>query len=249
MKREEELAHRYLVSLGRGPVLYEPEPNLPPDFLVSGTTAVEVRRLNQNVITDSGERQALEETWIPFNMRFRRLLASFGPPREGVSWFVSYSFRRPLPPWHELRPVLMQLLSTFQEQPAAGEINISVMKALEINFSPASDVHPTLFLWGAGQDLDSGGFVVYEMLKNLRLCVDEKTLTVAPHRYKYPEWWLVFVDLIGWVLDSQDRQMLLEHWNVKHNWDKIILISPINPLSAFELVSKATTVTLGGTPS
>jgi hypothetical protein len=54
MRWEEELAQHYLVSLGLGQVVYEPEPNLPPDFLINGTVAVEVRRLNQNEITAGG---------------------------------------------------------------------------------------------------------------------------------------------------------------------------------------------------
>jgi hypothetical protein len=83
MKREEKLAHQYLVSLGQGPVVYEPERNLPPDFLLNETIAVEVRRLNQNEITETGERHGLEETWIPFNVQFRKLLASFGPLEVG----------------------------------------------------------------------------------------------------------------------------------------------------------------------
>jgi hypothetical protein len=45
----------------------------------------------------------------------------------------------------------------------------------------------------------------------------------------------VFIDLIGWVLDDCDRSQLREHWNMEHDWDKIILISPHNPLSAFEI--------------
>jgi hypothetical protein len=45
----------------------------------------------------------------------------------------------------------------------------------------------------------------------------------------------VFIDLIVWVLDDCDRNQLREHWNMQHDWDKIILISPHNPLSAFEI--------------
>jgi hypothetical protein len=235
MKREEKLAHQYLVSLGLGPAVYEPERNAPPDFLLNGTIAVEVRRLNQNEITETGERRGLEETWIPFNMQFRKLLASFGPPRTGISWFVSYSISRPLDPWSDVRPALKRCLTIFRDNPSTGKVTMAVTKRLEIDFFPASKVHPTLFLWGAGQDYDSGGFVVHEMLKNLQMCVEEKTRVVANHRHKYPEWWLVFIDLNGWVLDEYDRSQLREHWNMEHDWDKIILISPQNPLSAFEI--------------
>jgi len=44
--------------------VYEPDGNTPPDFLVNGTIAVEVRRLNQNEIIESGHR-GLEVTTFP----------------------------------------------------------------------------------------------------------------------------------------------------------------------------------------
>src|SRR6185437_1149448 len=47
----EELAKKYLQSIGTKSVIYQPDGNIPP----------EVRRLNQNEITDSGYR-GLEET-------------------------------------------------------------------------------------------------------------------------------------------------------------------------------------------
>jgi len=238
MRREEELAYKYLVSLGYGSVIYEPEPNLPPDFLLEGRIAVEVRRLNQNEITPDGHR-GLEETWIPFNTRFRKFVESFGPPRTGESWFVTYHIQRPLTPWRDLRPALMHYLNEFLEHPVPRRAHIEIDDSLEISFYPASNPHPTVFVWGAGGDGDSGGFVVSEMLKNLRICVAEKTQVVESHRHKYPEWWLVFIDYIGWVLDEIDRQTLREHWNMGHDWDKIIIVSPQNPLWAYELTSDA----------
>ena len=42
------LVERYLQALQLGPIIYEPHRNAPPDFVVDGRIAVEVRRLNQN---------------------------------------------------------------------------------------------------------------------------------------------------------------------------------------------------------
>jgi len=237
MKREEELAHRYLVSLDLGSVVYEPEPNLPPDFLIDRRIAVEVRRLNQNEVTGDGHLKGLEETWIPFNMRFRKFLKSFGPPRTDETWFVTYRIQRPLTRWEELRPVLTRRLTEFLRHPVPRRAEIEIDDSLEISFYPASKAHPTVFVWGAGSDGDSGGFIVSEMLKNLRICVAEKTRVVAPHRHKYREWWLVFIDFIGRGLGDYDREMLLKHWDVQYHWDKIILVNPQDPLSAYELIT------------
>src|SRR2546426_401166 len=56
-----------------GDVVYEPDGNVPPDFLVNGRIAVEVRRLNENVETDEGHR-GLEEISKPLNVLVRKAL-------------------------------------------------------------------------------------------------------------------------------------------------------------------------------
>jgi hypothetical protein len=44
---DERIAGEYLHRLGMGTVAYEPDGQVPPDFLIDGRIAVEVRRLNQ----------------------------------------------------------------------------------------------------------------------------------------------------------------------------------------------------------
>jgi len=97
MDESEQKAQIFLESLGYSNISPEPDGNIPPDLLVDKTIAVEVRRLNQNIIGETGY-QGLEQVEIPLWMKMRKLLASFGPSSTGVSWFVSYRFRRPLVP-------------------------------------------------------------------------------------------------------------------------------------------------------
>src|SRR5690349_5917728 len=68
MDTSEELVKAYLRHLGFSHIEYEPDGNVPPDFLAEKRVAVEVRRLNQNEITGSGFR-ALEEPTIPLSMK------------------------------------------------------------------------------------------------------------------------------------------------------------------------------------
>ena len=49
MKREEKIANDYFISVGFNKILYEPDGNIPPDFLLNDSIAVEVRRLNQHL--------------------------------------------------------------------------------------------------------------------------------------------------------------------------------------------------------
>ncbi len=47
MNRDERIVEGYLNSLNLGKAVYEPDGKVPPDFLVDGRIAIEVRRLNQ----------------------------------------------------------------------------------------------------------------------------------------------------------------------------------------------------------
>jgi hypothetical protein len=36
-------------------------------------------------------------------------------------------------------------------------------------------------------------------------------------------------------VDDCDRQMFREHLDIRHNWDKVILLNPLDHRSAFEI--------------
>jgi hypothetical protein len=231
----EHLTNAYLRHLGFGSVVYEPDGNVPPDFLVDGRIAVEVRRLNQNERTESGPR-GLEEVAIPLQMRIRKLLASLGPPKSGVSWYVYYALRRPVPAWNVLRPEIRKRLVAFRDDTVERRhAAVTVADCLEIKLMPAGKLYATCFVSGGYSDDDSGGWVFGETQENLRLCIEEKTLKIARVRQKYPEWWLILVDRIGYGVDDCDRQLYREHLGIKHSWDKVILLNPLNHRSAFEI--------------
>jgi hypothetical protein len=66
----------------------QPDGNILPDFLVDGRIAVEVRRLNENDLTESGGFRSLETDRISTGRKFRALLRALGPTASGTSWFV-----------------------------------------------------------------------------------------------------------------------------------------------------------------
>jgi len=72
----------------------------------------------------------------------------------------------------------------------------------------------------------SSYWVVPELERNLKICIDEKTLKTSAIREKYPEWWLVLIDRINFG-DKEALQVS------DHNWDKIILIDPDDHTRAF----------------
>ncbi|MBZ5719016.1 MAG: hypothetical protein LAO03_01415 [Acidobacteriia bacterium] len=235
MRREERIARDYLLHSGFRDIVHEPDGNVPPDFLVEGRIAVEVRRLNQNESTETGYR-GLEETSIPFLTRFQRLLTEINSPSGGSSWLVSYAIQRPLPPWHLLYPTLKKYLEAFRDSaPAQSPTSVTMFETLEIEFCLTVDSYSTFFVLASGDDRDQGGWLLDEIDRNLRICIEEKTRKIAPYRQKYAEWWLALVDMIGFSLSETDREWLRKNFRCDHSWNKIALLDPLNPKSSFEI--------------
>ncbi len=235
MNNSERTILKYLQNKNLGDVVYEPDGNVPPDFLVNGRIAVEVRRLNENVKTAAGYR-GLEEISKPLNVLVRKALAATGPPVYGTSWFVFYTYSRPLPAWKKIDMHLRRALDEAADQPNLDAHKIWVANKMRFRFARASKVHPHLFILGGSADHDSGGFVVAELADNLRLCIDEKSAKVLKVKDRYPEWWLALEDRIAYgVLDREDQEQLRQLIRRDGRWNKIIMVNPLNPSMGFEL--------------
>lgn len=78
MNASERLALAYLHGLALGPVEFEPVGNIPPDLVVGGRIAVEVRRLNQNHVQADGTAQGLEELSLALMARIDALCTRLG---------------------------------------------------------------------------------------------------------------------------------------------------------------------------
>ena len=235
MNQSERLIAEYLAHAGYSNVVHEPDGKHPPDFLIEGRIAVEVRRLNQNVQTGAVTR-GLEETAIPLNRSVAKVLASMGAPVDGVSWFVLYSFQRPLPSWQELewslRAALVNATVTGIDE---GE-SVQIAHGFSVRFYRASGQHRLQFILGGSADHDAGGFVVAELARNLTICVAEKAGKIARVRSRYPEWWLALDDRIGYgTLDTTDREQLRTVFKAEAPWDRIVLVNPVDASSGFDL--------------
>ncbi|MDD5410220.1 MAG: hypothetical protein PHF31_02220 [Methylobacter sp.] len=237
MDDSERLVERYLNDLCRGAVLFEPDGNIPPDFSFAGSIGVEVRRLNQNHERLDGSTEGLEELAIPLWQRLKKLLPSIGPSIDGESWFVGMDFRRPIGPWKPLRAKIQRELVAFMSEPDRKQCAILVTDNFELDLIRASKDHGSFFLLGASSDDDSGGWAMGEVEKNLRLCIAEKEMKIAPYRSRYKEWWLVLPDHIDYSMEPEDRETFRTEVmpNLRHSFDKIVLIDPRNHLRAFEI--------------
>jgi hypothetical protein len=202
----ERQAYLFLRSLGYTDVIHEPVGNRPPDFGVEGQIAVEVRRLNEN---EPGEQpRGLAEVGVPFRRLILRELAAHGAPlADGQTWWVSYSLKRPLPPWKRVKAEVKAALARFATLPEDETEYDLCDWTVNLRFRRAdAPVPDRKFVLAISLDDDSGGFVVAEVVRNLRLCIADKIGKVTPFLKDYAEWWLVLPDLVA-LANLDDREI------------------------------------------
>ena len=73
------------------------------------------------------------------------------------------------------------------------------------------------------------------MDENIRYCIRDKTEKIESVKSKYGVWWLALVDHIGYSLDEFERELFKEQISIEHNWNKILIINPLDHNSFFEL--------------
>ncbi len=235
MDDSERTVFLFLESLGLGSIVYEPDGKNPPDFLVAGRIAVEARRLNENEEVNGGHR-GLEVTAKPLHQAVVKALAQSGPPLGANSWCVRYTVRRPLPPWKQVERLLNDSVRQFRARIDDPPSELRLDRSLRLRFHRVSRRHDTLLVLGSSSDHDSGGFLVAELSRNLRVCIDEKVRKVDRVRKNYGEWWLAFEDRIAYgVLDRQDVDQLRAALGPVSGFDRIILVNPLNPTAAVNL--------------
>ena len=236
MDSSEKLALEYMRSRGFSDIRYEPDGNIPPDFLCDNRVAVEVRRLNQSH-DQGGERKGLEETEIPLLRNIRDLFGTLGPPTLGQSWYVFYRFGRPLPKWKLLKPLIENEFRNFIRAEVHEPISkLRVTENFELDIFKSPTLRESFFVLGGYSDEQSGGFVVSEIVENLQQYILEKSRKIAGVRSKYPEWWLVLPDYIGHGLDEFDQSIFRDQTSIdRGSFDKVILVNPRDSSNGFEI--------------
>jgi hypothetical protein len=240
MDYAEQFVKSYLRHCGYSDICHHPDGDVPPDFLVHQKIAVEVRRLNQQHDDGTGPK-GLENTSIRLWRQVRKLVLSLGVPTRGQSesWFVSYRFTRSEPDWKAywkaLRPALSSTLKAFMTQANPQPLERTIVPGFDLELRPAGRLHDTFFVPFGHTDLRAGGWLINEVVENLKFCIAEKTRKIAAVRHKYPEWWLVMLDLIDWGVDDPDQQAVREQITILHPFDRVILLDPRDHTRAFEI--------------
>ena len=226
MKWEEQIALDYLTACGHKEIVFEPDGNVPPDFSVGRSVAVEVRRLNEN---RSGK--GLEQDGVPLHQALKSVLAEFDQPEEVDCYWLAYRFHRPVGTIKSIKQNTRQGLDQFLKTtpPTPHEIQLSVNISLTVlNANQKSFYRFRIMSWS---DLDSGGWVKYLYPQNIHHCIQEKTAKIQPYWANYREWWLLLVDAIGISLDKIEISDVVK----PSDWKKIIVIDPSTKAAKFEI--------------
>lgn len=206
----------------------------PPDYLVDDRIAVEVRRLNQNY-ESNGRYEGLEKVAEPTYRTIQKILKSFGPPRCGISWYVSFRFRRPNLTKQIVIKRVKYALECFINNPIHDNVSLYLGDDLSIEIEKADRACTDFYeLFGFGDD-DEGGWLLQEMERNVKLCICEKTEKTERVRALYSYWWLVLVDHISYATARLRRDQLRPHIPCVERWSKIIILHPSNDERWYEI--------------
>ncbi|WP_417491937.1 hypothetical protein [Maricaulis sp.] len=238
MNEDEERAQEFLKRLGFAELRYEPDGNVPPDFLCNKSIAVEVRRLDQHYsprVRGAKRKRGLDQDAFPLRHWLRRTLADFGAPIDGKSWWFFYVFRRPLPPKPIMQAEIERAIIATTLSPSPDRVESSELQNFRFELIAAAGAHPDRLVLGGNVDRDSGGWLLSEMLANIERCIREKEIKVANLRRIYPTWWLILVNHVGPDLSQHDEAEFMRHWNYQHSFDRVSVISRAGPLVHFDV--------------
>jgi len=235
MKKEEKLVNQYLTSQGFTNVVYEPDGNIPPDFVINSSIAVEVRRLNQH-FERNGEKKPLEELDYKIYSTFDKIIKNFAIDEYSHSAFLGIRFKRPLTVNKNLRNKISEVLTSHLPH-LDEKRTYDISDNLQLRIIPAEGKLESIYRFGTFSDSDSGGFVVNLIYENIKHIIEEKERKIAPYKDKYEDWWLALVDTIGYGLDQHDLQQFFELPKLDTFFKKILLISPLMPEIGVNLIN------------
>jgi hypothetical protein len=233
MKPEEKTAKKYFDTLGFQNIEYEPDGNIPPDFLIDGSIAIEVRRLNQHHEIHTNPKP-LENLEYRINPIVESIAKSFQSEDFSNSCFFAVRYSRPLEINNNLKRDIKKIFQEHLENLRLRKI-YKVRENLEIELFPISNKLDNIYNMGIISDQDAGGFIVGLIHENLKLVIEEKEGKINRHRDKYPIWWLALVDTIGFGISELDLSQLNTLPTIETYFQKVILINPIEPKKSIEI--------------
>ncbi len=196
MDREEELVSKFLKYKGYNNIIYEPDGNIPPDFLVDNSTAIEVRRLNQHYF--SGNKwEPLEDVRYTLVPKINSLLKSYTDRNHQRSAFVSINYSRPLKVskniLKKLKSILDQHLNRLEQT-----VEFQLEDRLTIKIFPSSEKFESAYHFGMSSDHNAGGFVVGNVYTNLKLVLKDHQYLVVRNNDSHHQHLHIVANRVGY---------------------------------------------------
>lgn len=255
---DERLAKKWLESQGYSNIKREEDP---PDYVVDGNFAVEIRRLNRSIQVN-GQTEGEETSRISLSKTIESILSGIDLSGNKQSWIVDceYDFSRPLPKkkivekqiCEALQPltqpydtdVILQHRSKYLDYDKhAGELDylhglhlcLPCGICIELEEIPTT---PARFLLQNVSD-GKGVAVLSELESNIKAAIKEKSQKIKDRKNDFDKWWLILIDHICYVPYSGLTQTELENLRtsirVEKPWSRIIIISLWSPDCWYEL--------------
>ncbi|HEY9115536.1 MAG TPA: hypothetical protein VIN10_12625 [Bacteroidales bacterium] len=225
MNNEENIVSEYLKSIGFNLIKYEPNGNVPPDFSIEDNNiAIEVRRLNENYFSGNktiGYQEEFYQIW----QFLEQFLEQYTNENLRKSYWISFSFMRPIPKIKVLKKKLKQHLDNYFLNPLDDvELEITETFSIRLYFKEL-DAKPKLLLTSS-HDENSGGVVSQIYLNNINHCIEEKTKKIQNYRASYQVWWIILVDTLVYRMSkSNDFEKISNNIILPKIWNKLIILN------------------------
>lgn len=226
MNKDEQIVFNYLLRKNGSDVIFEPNGNIPPDFLVDTSFAIEVRRLNQQFFS-KGKSEGLETLSHQLFSAFKEVLVSFDTMYSGKSYWVYLRYKRPCKTSIKETKKLMRnsLLRFINLENVTFPHNIRINKRIFLEVCESLPIEGRIFRPGGRADHDAGGFVVSTYIENISHCIHEKSEKIKNVKIKHKFWQLFLVDHLNLGLDGNEIVEVKNLINNLEKFDKLVLVS------------------------
>lgn len=227
MDDSETIVMQFLQQQGYSNIVYEPDGNVTPDFLINGTIAIEVRRLNLNTHINGiigGKTQLYHNLY--------NWLERLGSPVKKESLLLEFRCNEKVLPWPDLSRDLQHVLSVFAEKADnTQKILYKSPNAVLSYIGKTGRPQPSQFVLQSFIQLPGDAPVFQQLMaENIRYCMEEKARKTYKKRRKYEQWWLALVDHAGFDpgdMNESVMQALLP--SQQREWDKLLVLDHGDP--------------------
>ena len=249
---DELLAKRWLNLQGHS-VISRPKDD-PPDYVVEGHFAVEVRRLNW-MTEIGGDTKGIEDSEKPLERTVKRVFEEYDKSPKGYTIHVhlDYPFEPPTPEKKvvekEVRRALDGVVGEICSSPDSAitsqsipPIHKSLACGIHFRFKPMRTKEPVGFiLQNVEVSSASRGWVISDAIQNIPPCVKDKTDKVMRKNkvQDYSAWWLVLVDhilLTSTPLIEAQLNEIRRALPDRTFWSRIVVVNRFDPGCFFELM-------------